>query len=337
MEKALRFLVLTDHRVHKPRNPIYSLLPELISHPHTLGIDIASRGNPENNSFFEELTGKKINVLRMDEGFRYDTTGVQFLTGVHTSHINEYDAVLMRLARPIEEAFMEFLSQWDQEVVFINHPMGIEKTSNKAYLQEFPSLCPPIKLCHSVEEILDFAKQFPIVLKPLKEYGGKGIIKIEEGQLQTGGKRYDTQTFLTQQSSYIRTHGYLAMKFLDQVVQGDKRIILAGDRILGSSLRLPAEGSWLCNVAQGGSSVSSGIEPEEYRMVKEILPHLQKEGILIAGIDTLVGDYGKRVLSEINTLSVGGFLNLQEQCGEPVLDTLVQIIIDYVYHKTRNQ
>ena len=126
------------------------------------------------------------------------------------------------------------------------------------------------------------------------------------------------------------------MKFLDQVVQGDKRIILAGNHILGSSLRLPAEGSWLCNVAQGGSSVSSGIDPEERELIAGVLPFLREEGILIAGIDTLVGDHGERVLSEINSLSVGGFLNLQEQSGKPIIQQLVQIIIDYVIKKNRN-
>ena len=336
MENTLKFLVLTDHRVHKARNPIYSLLPTLKAHPNTQVVDIASRGNPRNIPFFEELTPQELEVLRVEKGFSYDETGTQFLNSFVKNPIEAYDAVLMRLARPVDVAFMEFLSQWDKEIRFINHPIGMERTSNKAYLLNFPSLCPPMKLCYSPEEILDFAQQFPIVLKPLKEYGGKGIIKIDGEKLHFSGKQFEIEAYLSQQVSYIKKEGYLAMKFLDQVVQGDKRIILSGDQILGSSLRLPAKGSWLCNVAQGGSSVSSVVAPEEQKIIAAILPSLRKEGILIAGIDTLVGDHGKRVLSEINTLSVGGFLNLQEQSGKPVIQSLVQIIIDYVYQKNRS-
>ena len=154
-------MVLTDHRVHKARNPIYSLLPTLKAHPSTQIVDIASRGNPRNNPFFEELIPQELEVLRVEKGFSFEETGTQYLNSSVKNPIETYDAVLMRLARPVDINFMEFLSQWDNEVRFINHPMGIEHTSNKAYLLNFPSLCPPMKLCHSVEEILAFAHQFP--------------------------------------------------------------------------------------------------------------------------------------------------------------------------------
>ena len=335
MEKVLRFLVLTDHRVHHDRNPIYSLLPTLRAHPHTALVDVASRGNPKNDPFFKELQPGPIHVGEVGEDFSFDAKGKAFLCTYKKAYVPTYDAVLMRLPRPVKWEFMEFLSQWDREVLFINHPLGIEKTSNKAYLLNFPSLCPPMKLCYRRDDILTFAKQFPIVLKPLKEYGGKGILKVDGEFLYEGSQEHFASAFLDNQRNYIQEHGYLAMKFMKHVGQGDKRIIIVNGKVLGASLRLPPQGSWLCNVAQGGTSIASKITPEEQFLVEQLSPKLEKEGVLIAGIDTLMGDMGKRVLSEINTLSVGGFLNLQEQSGKPILDQFVQILIEYVNHKTR--
>ncbi|HXR82408.1 MAG TPA: hypothetical protein VN763_15890, partial [Saprospiraceae bacterium] len=48
------------------------------------------------------------------------------------------------------------------------------------------------------------------------------------------------------------------------------------------------------------------------------------------GFDTLIDDDGKRVLSEINTMSVGGLMPLQEMSGRPVVEEAARGIWDYV-------
>ena len=119
------------------------------------------------------------------------------------------------------------------------------------------------------------------------------------------------------------------MKYLKNVSQGDKRILVVGGQIMASSLRLPAEGSWLCNVAQGGKSVKADVTNEEIKIVKGLTPELIKEGVLIFGADTLEDDYGKRILSEVNTLSVGGFSQAQEQSGKPIIKMTIDKIFEY--------
>lgn len=333
MNKAITFLVLTDHRVHKAGNPIYSVLPALRDHPACAHIHIASRGNFKNEDFFYDCEDDALDILSVEEGFAFDESGQQFLTSQTAGRLGEYDCILMRLPRPVEPSFMTFLAEIGKETVFINHPTGIERTSNKAYLLNFPSLCPPMKLCREVNEILEFAAEFPIVLKPLKEYGGKGILKIEGNTLYEGNKAHPVEAFLLRQANYIKSDGYLAMKYMQHVDQGDKRILLVGGEIMGASLRLPSKGSWLCNVAQGGRSVPTEVTAAEHDIIRQITPALAKEGILIAGVDTLMGDHGRRILSEINTLSVGGFSNIQEQSGKPVIQQSIQAIIHYVNQK----
>jgi glutathione synthase len=196
-------------------------------------------------------------------------------------------------------------------------------------LLNFQDVCPPIKLCHSVEEILEFANYHELVLKPLKEYGGKGILRLNKHELQDGDKKYDSETYLKSIETYIQKEGFLAMKFLKNVKQGDKRLIVVDGDIMAASLRMPADGSWLCNVAMGGTSVKTVPDDREIQIIERINPYLKENGILMYGADTLVDDNGDRILSEINTLSIGGFPQAEMQTKRPIIKITIDKIFKY--------
>jgi glutathione synthase len=244
-------------------------------------------------------------------------------------HPVDFDLVFLRLPRPVSDQFLLWINELFGHAIIINQPAGIIKTSNKKFLLNFPELCPDIRICHSLEDINTTIEKYPIVLKPLREYGGKGILKIERDQLDDGIKIHNTDTYLKSIEEKIIKEGYLAMKFLKNVTQGDKRILVAGGEVLAASLRLPKEDSWLCNVSQGGKSMSAEVNKEELEIIASINPLLKKEGILIYGVDTLVNDQGERVLSEINTLSIGGWPQAQAQTGKPIIKQLVDKIFEY--------
>jgi glutathione synthase len=196
-------------------------------------------------------------------------------------------------------------------------------------LVNFKDICPTINVFYSIQEILEEAQKYSIVLKPLKEYGGKGILRINGEILDDGIKQYATDQYLENMAERIEEEGYLSMKFLKNVSQGDKRILVVNGEILAASLRLPAQDSWLCNVSQGGTSVATEVTEEEIEIIARINPSLRDLGILIYGADTLVEDDGKRVLSEVNTLSIGGFPQAEVQTGKPIIKTLINKIFEY--------
>jgi glutathione synthase len=186
-----------------------------------------------------------------------------------------------------------------------------------------------MKLCYSIEEVIDFAALFPIVLKPLKAYGGQGILKIDGDKLDNGENIFNTTEYLLRIQEPLESEGYLAMKFLKNVHLGDKRILVVGGEIMASSLRLPPENAWLCNVAQGGQAELTTADEDEKAIIKSISPILEENGILIFGVDTLVDDDGKRILSEVNTLSIGGFMQAEEQSGLPIIKKTIDKIFNY--------
>lgn len=329
--KKYNFLVLTEHTKHSNQNSLYALVAELVQQEQVNQVYVASRGNDENKAFFEDRNSSKVAATLADASFAYEANGIQFLEGTTTVDIQSVDVVFMRLPRPATDEFLEHLVAIAPKQVFVNNPKGIIKTSTKEFLLNFPSVCPPMTLCRSEKEVLDFASKYRIVLKPLREYGGKGVVKVEDSKVYAGdGEPKAIQDYLMEIKEELETSGYLAMKFLKNVSEGDKRILVVNGKILASSLRLPAPDSWLCNVAQGGTSVPSTVNPEEEAMIQEIAPVLLKEGIVMFGADTLVDDDGKRILSEVNTLSIGGFPQAEVQTGMPVVKMAIDEIIAYV-------
>lgn len=330
MRNKYSFLALTDHRNHSEQNSIYAILSELSTHSRCKKVAVASRGLKVNDLFFYLQANSKLMVSGVDSEFKYNEEGRSFKKDLYQASIADFDAILMRLPRPIEDAFLQWLKTENPDKVIINDPEGIIITSNKSFLLNFPDLCPPMKIVDNIEDIKTLASNYPIVLKPLKEYGGKGLIRISDGKVNDGSSDHELSTYFDKYSDKYIGIDYLAMQYLKNIDQGDKRIIVVDGEIMGASLRTPLVGSWLCNIAQGGTSTASSPDVDEINIIKSINPVLKKHGILIYGVDTLVDNNGKRVLSEINTLSIGGFPQAQKQSGKPIIKNTLNKIINYL-------
>jgi glutathione synthase len=302
----------------------------MLDETRCLDIHLASRGVEANHPFFQDNDFSNLDCIKITKGFSFDPSGLQFLKNNLAFDPLVFDIIFLRLPRPVSDEFLEKLSISFNNLVIINNPLGIIECSSKSFLLNFPEWCPPIKLCRSKEDILQFNETYDMVLKPLREYGGKGIIKITKGIVNDGINNIPIEKYLPKIEKELIQQGYLAMKFLPNVSKGDKRLLVVNGKILASSLRLPKEGSWLCNVAQGGSSVSSEETKEEIEMIKNISPILMTKGILIYGADTLENDQGKRVLSEINALSIGGFPQAEKQTGKPIIKETINEFFNYV-------
>jgi len=326
--KQFKFLVLTDHSGHSDQNSLYAIMRELAVHPACDSLVLASRGVEANKYFFNGDVARPLQCISLVKDFAFNITGDQY-NQTAEYHVRDFDIILMRLPRPIPDVFLENLATHYSGKCIVNDPLGILRTSTKQFLLNFQAFCPPMKLCYSVEDVKSFASRFDIVLKPLKEYGGKGLLKLSGDVINDGVSDFKADTYLSDMEEYLSEHGMLAMKFLKNVTKGDKRLLVVEGQVLASSLRVPASDSWLCNVAQGGTSVMSEPDADELVLVDHIHKVMHEHGVLIYGVDTLVGDDGKRIPSEINTMSIGGFMQAQEQTGQPVIKIMLDKIIKY--------
>lgn len=326
--KHYRLLVLTDHRTQNEENSIFALVSALLDHPYCRQLDIASRGLPINDSFFALRQTDTLYATPVTDTFDYSPEAKAYIQGLRKVALADYDAILLRLPPPADPEFLRFLATHYPERRMINRPSGMLRTSNKSFLLNFPKLAPDMRLVETAEDIRSFSRRFPIVLKPLSNYGGKGIVKIADDQVDNGGEEYSLDSFLNEYRQ--NPVPYLAMRFLSNVDQGDKRVIVVNGRVLGAVLRLPPPGAWLCNAAQGGRGVAAEVTPAELHIADTLSPVLLEQGVVMFGFDTLVDDDGERVLSEINTMSIGGLQQMGQLNDQPVVTRTAALLWDYI-------
>ena len=325
--QKFKLLILTDHSNHSSENSLYTLAKAMRVHPRCASVDVATRDLANNDNFFIRHLSGELFVTAVTDDFRFTPSGEAFSEGLRKAHFSDYDAVWLRMPPPLSKGFLSFLDTFSKQII-VNNPKGIWETGSKRFLVNFPKLCPPLQICDSVERIIEFKNRFPIVLKPFREYGGKGIVRIDGDQVWEGKEKTTFEAFIN--SIKDTNIEYLGVEFLKNVGQGDKRIIVVRGQIMGASLRLPVENSWICNVAMGGSSHPAEPDEDEIEIVKAIDPVLQEMGIIMYGVDTLVGNDGKRVLSELNTTSIGGLPQIAEQMGQPLVENAVDLIWHYI-------
>lgn len=327
-----RVLILIDHTSHNITNSVYQLARMFSRHEKVDKVFVASRANPANSDFFDKLDASAISVVPVDPNFAYDKSGSQFMQlGPHLS-LSDIDLLIMRLPHPISMEFFSYLESNFSTDSIINRPQGILRTGSKQFLLELKELCPPIRWCRTYQEILDFHQQYNLILKPLRNYGGKGILRIYNSEVEDQNGRIGPLNEVQNYLKDLRGDGYLAMQYMENVHQGDKRIVVVNGKIVGAALRKPAPGSWLCNVSQGGHAEAAVADAREEEIAAEIHRTVGPMGIGIFGMDTLVNESEERVLSEINTLSVGGFGPMEIQHQKPITSVVADELINYFEH-----
>lgn len=328
--KKLSVLVLTDHRSHSSDNSLYALSSALRRLRNIARLDVASRGNPANDPFFYHHQSTELHAWPLRREMAFDPNAHHFFHHTEKVDARHYDWIWLRLPRPIPEGFFAFLRTAIGESRIFNRPSGIEATSTKAFLLNFPELCPPMRMCRTLDDIWQFHEQFPIVLKPLHNYGGRGIVKAHNGYIYENRRRHSFESYAPVLRQQLEEGGYLGMQFLRNVHQGDKRIIVVNGEVIGAVLRVPPKGSWLCNAAQGGQAVEARADKRELEITRRLAESLLPRGVVMFGVDTLVDNHGRRTLSEVNTLSIGGIKPMEDLTGKPVIKRVADILGNYM-------
>lgn len=321
-------LVVTDHTTHADTNSVYALCQALRAEERCDQIWVCSRGDLRNEGFFMAVPDAPIYAAPVLPHFAFHPEGIYFDEHAILMSREDIDVILVRMPQPLHPIFLNSLTAIVAPHRVINRPEGSMETSSKGFLLQLPHLCPGPVMCHSQEEAIHMSQTCEIVLKPLYAYGGRGILRLSTQHFWQGDDRYSVNEMASRLDNSF--FPMMAFRFLRNVTLGDKRTIVVNRTIIGSALRLPAPGSWMCNVAQGGHAVLAEADSDERRIEEELTPMLYDKGIIMYGFDTLVDDDGRRVLSEINTLSIGGLLPLQELSGKPVLAQTAALVFDYL-------
>jgi glutathione synthase len=109
----------------------------------------------------------------------------------------------------------------------------------------------------------------------------------------------------------------IVQKYLPEIRQGDKRIILIDGEPAGAVSRMPQEGEARANFHAGGAAQKTELTKREQEICAAIGPVLREKGLLFVGID-VIGDY----MTEINVTSPTGIQEINRLNGSQLEVTL---------------
>lgn len=205
--------------------------------------------------------------------------------------------VLIRQNPPFDLAYItttHLLDLLPSTTTVINNPQGVRDAPEKLLVTHFNSLIPPTLITRSFDDIKLFLKNHKTaVLKPLFDFGGNGVLKIyhHDPNLQAIVELYQR----------IYKEPFVVQKFLPEVADGDKRILLINGDPVGIFKRIPSKENIRSNIRIGGKAQKCVYTSRDQEICKTIGPVLRKMGLHFVGID-VIGDF----LTEINVTSPTG-------------------------------
>ena len=235
-----------------------------------------------------------------------------------TKSLNFFDAILMRQDPPFNMDYinntyiLEAASKLGVKV--FNDPKVLRDNNEKLAILDYPSLITDTIVSSSKKIIEDFIdKNSEVVIKPLGLMGGEGIRRFH---------REDTDLLETLDFIDQKKEKMMVQKFIPEVFEGDKRVILISGEDCGFSVtRIPQGDDFRGNLAVGGKAEVRELNDRDFEIVNAIKPKLIKQGILVAGIDIL-GSF----LTEINITSPTCFRELYDQQGINLAKDLIEQI-----------
>lgn len=227
-----------------------------------------------------------------------DVAGDHFTVGdAERTPLEQMDVVLMRQDPPFDLAYItatHLLERIHPKVLVVNDPAEVRNAPEKIFVTHFPQLMPPTLISRDKAEIEAFRREYgAIVMKPLHGHGGAAVLRVlpEDPNF---GSMFDL-------FSVTFREPWVIQRFLPEVTQGDKRIILVEGKALGAVNRVPAPNDIRSNMVRGGAANATELTEREREICETIGPELAKRGLIFVGIDVIDGN-----LTEINVTSPTG-------------------------------
>lgn len=241
------------------------------------------------------------------------------LGSMESRSLKSFSAVFMRTDPPFDIEYLN--TTWllsaavRQGAKVFNDPAAVRDHSEKLSITEFLELIPPTLVTRELSAIEEFHQTHrDIVIKPLDGMGGMGVFRVGSDGLNL--------------ASIVETLGengartLMVQRFLPEIAQGDKRVLLIGGEVVPFSLaRIPQGNEIRGNLAAGGKGVAMPLTEAEKRIAERLAPILNQRGLFLVGLD-LIGGY----LTEINVTSPTCFVEITEQSGFDVSQFFIKAL-----------
>lgn len=218
----------------------------------------------------------------------------------------DFDAIIMRKDPPFDNEYLysTYLLELavSQGARVLNNPRAVRGWNEKLSVAKFPQFTPEFLVTSNSDLIRAFLnQQQDIIVKPLDGMGGSGIFRLTE--------KDPNISVILETATQLDTRTVMAQRYLPQISEGDKRIIVINGEPLPYALaRIPKAGETRGNLAAGGTGVAQPLSHRDIEIATTVGKVLKENGLFLVGLD-VIGDY----LTEINVTSPTGMVEIATQ------------------------
>ena len=250
-------------------------------------------------------------ILSLEKGIKYQDTELNLSSF--------FKKIFIRKDPPFDDDYLNLTYLLDQAVKegtdVINNPSSIRNHNEKLSILNFQEIIPPTIVTSTASDVVNFLKLHEkIVLKPINGMAGNGIFVIDELDKNINS--------ILETSTVNDTKVMMAQKYIPDIIEGDKRIIIIkGEPLPFCLARIPDGKDFRANLAKGGTGIAKKLTADDIKIVNVIKKYLVKSKLDFVGID-VIGKY----LTEINVTSPTCLVEIENQTNfngaEFIIDTL---------------
>jgi glutathione synthase len=255
---------------------------------------------------------RRCEVTRAQPYYRFLDNGAQY-------PLEAFDAIFMRKDPPADAPYLYatmILSLADRARTFVlNEPAGLREANEKLYALNFPGAIPPTVVTYEIPRLKRFMEEQggEMIVKPLDGHGGEGIFLARAGDRNLNA--------ILEAVTRFESRPIMGQRYIPEIRNGDKRLIVLGGEPLGCTLRVPREDEHRGNIHVGGNCVKADITARDREICRMLRPRLERDGLYFVGLD-IIGDF----LTEVNVTSPTGIQEIDRLDGT----NLEARVIDFV-------
>ena len=208
-------------------------------------------------------------------------------------NLNSFEFILIRQDPPYDMQYLTatyLLERLPKSCMVLNKPNSIRDCPEKLFVLDFFDLMPPTLISKQKSNIINFVKEFKkVVIKPLYGNGGSNVFYLNEK---------DPNLNIIIENLLSSKEHVIIQKFIKNVKNGDKRILLINGLPVGAVNRVPVNNEIRANLHIGGLAKKTCLTKREKFICDEISGKIQEKGLFFTGIDVIDG-----YLTEINVTS----------------------------------
>ena len=250
-------------------------------------------------------------IISLEKGIKYQDTEMNLSSF--------FKKIFIRKDPPFDDDYLNLTYLLDHAVQegtdVINNPSSIRNHNEKLSILNFQEIIPPTIVTSNASDVVNFLKiHEKIVLKPINGMAGNGIFVMDELDKNINS--------ILETTTINDTKVMMAQKYIPDIIEGDKRIIIIkGEPLPFCLARIPDGKDFRANLAKGGTGIAKKLTADDIKIVNVIKKYLVKSKLDFVGID-VIGKY----LTEINVTSPTCLVEIENQTNfngaEFIIDTL---------------